>query len=282
MHQRMKITSVFLIVLLFIEIPTPSLGFGMLQGGGGGGGSSVAEILAAGLITKLLMSNNPRSMPMLRAMTKPFMGGYSTMQPRHVMYPMMTARYPMMGSFIFPTMHRPHYMMNHAMMAQAAKDHAMMAQAAKDHAMMAQAAKDHAMMAQAAKDHAMRAQAEKDHAMMAQAVEDRQVLASRLNEEIKALEAQESMLEAALERTRQGAATAITELLNEEETAIPAAALLLETADLVDPTPVLPNPPILPPPEMYQVAPSEPESRYILPRIVRHFVQRLLRRGENN
>lgn len=262
MYQRMKLTSVFLVVMLLVEIPTSSLGFGMMKGGGGGGGSSVAEILAAGLITRLLMENSKRSMPMLRAMAEPLLSSYSAMQPRHVMYPMMTPRYPMMGSFIFPTIHRPHYMMNHVMMAQAAKDHAMMAQAAKDHAMMAQAAKEHAMIIQAAKE--------------------RQALASRLNEEIKALEAQESMLEAALERARQGADTAITELLNEEETAIPAAALLLENADLVDTTPILENPPILPPPEMYQAASSEPESRYILPRIVRHFVQRLLRRGENN
>lgn len=267
MLQKMKITSALLIVFLLTEIPTFSMGFGMLSGKGGGGSSSVAEILAAGLITKLLMSNKPRSRPMYRAIAKPLYGDYSAMHSRQVMYPMIAPRFPMMGSFIYPVIHRPHYMLNHAMMAQAANGHAMMAQAAKDHAVMAQAAKDHALITQAAND--------------------RQALASRLNEEIKVLEAQESMLEAALERARQGADTAITELLNEEETAIPAAALLLETADLVESTPVLETPPvlpapILPPPEMYQTAPSEPESRYILPRIVRHFVQRLLRRGENH
>lgn len=237
MNQKVKILGVLLAVLLFTGAPTPSSGFGMMKGNSGGS-SAVAEILAAGLITGLLMDNRPRtagrlSIPMLRAMVHPFMGGYRSMPSRHAMYPMVTPRYPMMGSYVFPTVRHPHFnIINHAFMTQAAKDN--------------------------------------------------EALASRLAEEIKELETQESILEAALARTRQGAEQELNELLSEEESAIPAAALLLGTADLIDSSPALKNPHILPPPDMFETAASEPESRYLLPRIVRHFVQRLMRRTEHH
>lgn len=241
MIQIRKTLNPILIVWLALGIPSPSSGLGMMKGGGGSS-SSVAEILAAGLITKMLMSRH-KAMPMIHhAMIH---HAYSPMYPRHPMPPMYAARIPMMGSFVYPMMQRrPPYMVNQ------------------------QRAIHHALLTQAT-----------------QASHASQALTSRLNEEIRALEAHESMLEVALAKTRQGSEKALNELLNEEET-IPTAALLLaadlEAQELLTTEAGLQAARPLPPPELFQAASTEPESRYILPRIVRHFVQRLMRRGRNH
>lgn len=215
-----------LFVIFLLEVPKPSSGFGLL--GGRSGGSNVAEILAAGLITGLLMDSRPMSSrPIMHHLRHTIMGGYSMMPPRPMMYPMMRARVPMMRPYRPPMMNRQRYIMKQAMMRQASH----------------------------------------------------QALTARLNEEIHALQAHESVLEAYLARNHQAATDpAIAELLNEEDT-IPTAALLLQSSDLM-PTAVdfekahaLATPGLL-------TAESERESRYILPRIVKHFVQRILRRRE--
>lgn len=230
--------SVLLVVFLIVEVPTPSSGFGMMKGGGSS--SSVGEILAAGLITGMLMNNKPS--PVMQALRHPMLGGYGFMHSRHAMPHMLAPRIPLMSQYDMvyrPVVyHRPQYVMNQALITE---------------------------------------------------VNRHQALASRLNEEIRALEAQESILEAYLARVQKGAEPGLNELLDQEDT-IPAAALLLGT-ELMDTEGEIENAhvhahahaqPQMPHPEMYQVAGSEPDSRYILPRIVRHFVQRLIRRAENH
>ncbi|XP_035222088.1 uncharacterized protein LOC118194973 [Stegodyphus dumicola] len=234
MAQNIRKLSILLVAVQLLNICKPtSAGLGIFgMGGGGGGSTEVAEILAAGLITKLLMEEYSSGGSMFRSLRHNLLSGYNFHPPRHYPHPMMLPRFPMMNHYALPMMHRPRYVMNPAMLHQART----------------------------------------------------QALASTLNEEIRALQASESYLDAILATapSSESSSSSIEELLTEEDT-LPTA-LLLSASNLVTPERSLEDHHHhqIPVPDTYETAASENESRYILPRIVRHFVQRLMRRAEHN
>ncbi|XP_054724788.1 uncharacterized protein LOC129235121 [Uloborus diversus] len=227
----LKFWSILLLAVQLIVIPQSASAFGGLFGGHHGGRSEVAEILAAGIITKLLMEEYSPRPTVMHALSHGMMGGYTLELPRPHMHSLMMPRMPMMHPYaLSPMLHHPNIYMQQATLMHHAR---------------------------------------------------KQALESSLKEEIRALEASESLLNAYLASNGDGEATTLEELLSEDDS-LPAAALLLEAAELGDQEEKLTVKADAPVPDVIEAAGSENESRYILPRIARYFVQRLLRRAESH
>ncbi|GFQ94365.1 uncharacterized protein TNCT_210321 [Trichonephila clavata] len=274
MILKNKTWGLFLIAIQLCCVLTPSDAiFDMFGGGGGGGESDVAEILAAGLITTMLMedfnslgggggggSQGRSVFPAIRQ----FIGGYSMrpppvhhyqpmIAPRRPMLhpaasmvpparPMVAPRRPMMHPYSLAMMHRHHQYMMHQALMQQARQ---------------------------------------------------QALATAWNNEYRTPYASETIIP-----TYVPLIPTFSEILGDEDTL--SAATILLNSDLLDNEDeeeeeeeereevvreeVEPKEPEETPvsKEEYEVASSDHESRYILPRIVRHFVQRLMRRVEHH
>lgn len=256
-----KTWSLLLIAIQLFGTLVPSDAFHMFGGGGGGGDTDVTEILAAGLITKLLMEDfggggggtSGRS-SMFQALRHQVTSRFNLQAPRqhHPIQHMVAPRPAYQG---LPTMMAPRRPMMYPIPPHILHHH----QQQRHHQyLMTQA------MMQQAHQHA---------------------LATAWNNEYRALQGSESLV-----RSSFPALVPIDELLSDEDTL--SVVTILLNSDLLDEdeereeeakeeeAQQMPRAEDEEP--EFETSSSENESRYILPRIVRHFVERIMRRVEHH
>ncbi|XP_015906904.1 uncharacterized protein [Parasteatoda tepidariorum] len=258
MSKNIRKYSIFLATVQICCLLTPShamFDFFGGGGGGGGGGSDVAEILAAGLITKMLMEDffHIQGAPLLQSLRHQFIGGYSPRHPpvhhqvRH--YPHMIApRVPMAMSaqYVYPMVPRhPVHLMSQASYMQQAR---------------------HPIVAAPWNGH----------------YGDLRGSETFVNAYLPVQQERNTppFIEALLTNEALSAATLLlnSDILEDDEEEEAEVEMKEEVNDVSE----VPEKQVENRSETFEASGSENESRYILPRIVRHFVQRIMRRVEQH